>query len=305
MRLHRFFVTEKINPKERVTLRSFDHESILNQWRKVFRYLAGTRVILFDGSGFDYLAIIEKLDSAGAVLRILETNKEVNKTTDKVMEEKEAKVADDNGNKDKKSEKKSGSKDKSPKTPKKESVSEIEQSKTRVTLLLALIKNDNFDLVLQKATELGVSEVVPIITERTIKKDINMVRSQRILVEASEQCGRSDVPVINPIKKLADAVRELSSVVGGEGRVSGKAENGADKGSVGVFVCNQNGLNINDVLKKKNSYTDLIFLIGPEGGWSPKEIKLFEDSKIKSVKINQNVLRAETAAIALLAVVLQ
>jgi 16S rRNA (uracil1498-N3)-methyltransferase len=257
MRLHRFFIKDKIDPKEKVTLRYFDYDSILNQWQKVFRYLAGSRVVLFDGSGFDYLAIIEKMDSAGAVLRILETNK--------------AEVVED-------------------KPTKKAVVAKAEPPKVRVTILMSLIKNDNFDLVLQKATELGVSQIVPVITDRTIKKDLNMSRSQRILVEASEQCGRSDVPVINPVKRLVDALKELDSI---------------DTKKIGVFICNQNGLNINDVLKKKNTYTDLVFLIGPEGGWSPKEIKLFDDAKIKSVRINQNVLRAETAVIALLAVVLQ
>ncbi len=266
MRLHRFFVKDKINPKEKVTLRYFDYDSILNQWQKVFRYLAGSRVVLFDGSGFDYLAIIEKMDSAGAVLRVLETSK-----ADKVESSEDKSI--------KKAVTSKASKD-----------NKTESSKVRVTIIMSLIKNDNFDLVLQKATELGVSQVVPIITDRTIKKDLNMSRSQRILVEASEQCGRSEIPVIDPVKKLGEALKELESI---------------DKKKVGVFVCNQNGLNISEILKKKNSYTDLVFLIGPEGGWSPKEIKLFEDAKIKSVRINQNVLRAETAAIALLAVVLQ
>ena len=258
MRLHRFFIKDKINPKDKVILRNFDYDSILSQWKKVFRYLAGSRVVLFDGSGNDYLAIIEKLDTGEAVLRVLETNKTA------VVEEKKKKVAVKNVKK--------------------------EVSKANVTILMSLIKNDNFDLVLQKATELGVSEIVPIITERTIKKDLNMVRSERILIEASEQCGRSDVPVITPVKKLKEALSELAS--------------SKNKG-IGAFVCNMDGQNIGSVLKKKNSYTDLVFLIGPEGGWSPKELKMFEDAKIKSVKISQNVLRAETAVIALLAVVLQ
>jgi 16S rRNA (uracil1498-N3)-methyltransferase len=255
MRLHRFFVKDKINPKEKVILRNFDYDSILSQWKKVFRYLAGSRVILFDGSGNDYLAIIEKLDTGEAVLRVLETSK----TT--VVEEKKKKTA-----------------------------VKKEVNKVNVTILMSLIKNDNFDLVLQKATELGVSEIVPIITERTIKKDLNMVRSERILIEASEQCGRSDVPVITTVKRLKEALSELTA--------------SKNKG-IGAFVCNMDGVNIKDVLKKKNSYTDLVFLIGPEGGWSPAETKMFEEAKIKSVKISQNVLRAETAVIALLAVVLQ
>jgi len=265
MRLHRFFIKDKINPKEKLVLRYFEYESILNQWKKVFRYLAGSRVILFDGSGNDYLSIIEKLDTGEAVLRMLEVSKS----------------AEDEGFEAKK---KAGASEKTVVAQAK-----VKKPKVKVTIIMSLIKNDNFDLVLQKATELGVTQIVPVITERTIKKDLNMQRSQRILVESSEQCGRADVPVITPVKRLSEALSELSE---------------SKTKEVGVFVCNMGGTNIKDILSKKNTYKDLVFLIGPEGGWSPKEIALFESTKIKSVSINQNVLRAETAALALLAVVL-
>lgn len=286
MRLHRFFIKDKINPKEKVILRYFDNESILNQWKKVFRYLAGSRVILFDGSGNDYLAIIEKLDTGEAVLRILETNKTV--VEDEAAKNKTGVFDGKLGGNSKidgntvtftKRGANAGAIDKVI----------VKKPKVKVTILLSLIKNDNFDLVLQKATELGVTQIVPVITERTIKKDLNMQRSQRILVEASEQCGRVDVPVITPVKRLKEALSELSEFKTKE---------------VGVFVCNMGGTNIKDILNKKPTYKDFVFLIGPEGGWSPKEIALFEGARIKSVSINQNVLRAETAALALLAVVL-
>ena len=281
MRFHRFFIKDKINPKDKIVLRAFNHDSILSQWKKVFRYLAGSRVILFDGSGNDYLSIIEKLDSGEAILRVLEINKIVDDTAEKKKFGDNSKIDRNSVNSAK------GVKN----IPEKD-IKQDTNTKTvpKVTLLMSLIKNDNFDLVLQKATELGVSQIVPIITERTIKKDINTTRSQRILVEASEQCGRSDVPVIAPLKKLSEALIEL--------------QENKDK-KIGVFVCNQNGLDIKGVLSKKNNYSDIVFLIGPEGGWSPKEIKIFDEQKIRSVKISNNVLRAETAAIALLAVVLQ
>ncbi|MEI6042100.1 MAG: RsmE family RNA methyltransferase [bacterium] len=281
MRFHRFFIKDKIDAKERVVLRAFEYEPVLSQWKKVFRYITGSRVILFDGSGYDYLCIIEKLDNSEAVLRVLEITKVEN--TEDVAPNKDIK-ADIR----KKISKTGNSVGKVVEKDENTSTSNNQLSKTSITLLMSLIKNDNFDLVLQKATELGVSQIVPIVTDRTIKKDLNMTRSQRILVEASEQCGRSDVPVMHPIKKLTEAIKELGLI---------------DNKKVGAFVCNQNGSNLNEVLKKKSSYTDLVFLIGPEGGWSPKEIKLFEDSKIKSIKFSQNVLRAETAAIALLALV--
>lgn len=275
MRLHRFFVKNKINIDERVVLRFFDYDSILSQWKKVFRYLAGSRVVLFDGSGSDYLCIIERFDNNGAILRVLESYKTKNEEIEK---NKKAKKTGKN-NAENRTSTSASTKDR------------------RVTLIMSLIKNDNFDLVLQKATELGVNQIVPIITERTIKKDLNMTRSQRILVEASEQCGRSDVPVIVPPRKLADVLKDLPT------------NKLVDK-QVETFVCNQNGLKIKDILAKsggsgngdgKNKkLTDLIFIIGPEGGWSPKEIKLFDELKIQAVSIHQNVLRAETAAIALL-----
>jgi RsmE family RNA methyltransferase len=288
MRLHRFFIKDKINPKEKLVLRYFDNESILNQWKKVFRYLAGSRVVLFDGSGNDYLAIIEKLDTGEAVLRILETNKTV--VEDEAAKSKTGVSAGKLGGNSKI--------DGNTVTFTKRGVGVgvgaiakviVKKPKVKVTILMSLIKNDNFDLVLQKATELGVTQIVPVITERTIKKDLNMQRSQRILVEASEQCGRVDVPVITPVKRLKEALSELSE---------------SKTKEVGVFVCNMGGTNIKDILSKKNTYKDLVFLIGPEGGWSPKEIALFDGAKIKSVSINQNVLRAETAVLALLAVVL-
>ena len=257
MRFHRFFIKDKINPDEKVVLRSFHYESILSQWKKVFRYTTGSRVILFDGSGNDYLSIIEKIDGGEAVLRVLETNESQEDVPVEKGDLKKKKTA---------------------------------VSLPKITILMSLIKNDNFDLVLQKSTELGVSQIVPIITERTIKKDLNIARSQRILVEASEQCGRKDVPVLEPVKRLSDAISLI--------------EGNKDK-KIGVFVCNQNGIDVKNIISKRASYTDLVFFVGPEGGWSPKEIKIFEDKKIKFVKINNNVLRAETAAIALLAVVLQ
>src|SRR3989338_5781535 len=71
-----------------------------------------------------------------------------------------------------------------------------------ITLLMALIKKDNFELVLQKCTELGVSRFVPILAERSEKKNLDMERAKRIIKEASEQCGRGDIPGLREVMSL-------------------------------------------------------------------------------------------------------
>lgn len=75
---------------------------------------------------------------------------------------------------------------------------ELEQNlpKIHIYLLWSLLKKDNNEHILQKCTELGVSNFVPIISERTIRTNFNIDRAKKIIVEASEQCGRSDIPIV-------------------------------------------------------------------------------------------------------------
>ncbi len=159
-----------------------------------------------------------------------------------------------------------------------EEMGDIPKPKKNIWLCLGLIKKDNFELVVQKATELGISHIVPVVCERSEKKNLNMERMQKIVVEASEQSGRGDVPKINDIinfQELLDAEilpnRAIALDLEGE--------------SMSTILADEN-------LK------DLAIFIGPEGGWSPKELEQFATHNIPAVSLGSQVLRAETAAIA-------
>ena len=142
-----------------------------------------------------------------------------------------------------------------------------------VYLLWALLKKDKNDWVLQKCTELGVSHFVPLLADRSEKTGFNAERAQKIVIEAAEQCGRSDVPTAREPMRIETALKELG-----------------DK--VELYICEQDG-------PDNAQMADHIgVLIGPEGGWSEVEKRLFKDRNLKHLNLHDFTLRAETAAIA-------
>src|SRR3989338_4193985 len=80
----------------------------------------------------------------------------------------------------------------------------------QVNLYLAILKKENFELAVQKAVECGVSSITPVITERTIKTGLNIPRLEKIILEASEQCGRSVVPTLSPIMGFENALKSAA-----------------------------------------------------------------------------------------------
>jgi 16S rRNA (uracil1498-N3)-methyltransferase len=149
----------------------------------------------------------------------------------------------------------------------------------KVTLFLSIIKKDNFELVVQKATELGVSVIIPILSARSEKKNLNIERLEAIATEASEQCGRGDVPAISPITSLTSVLDTMACDVSYVLQMGGRS------------ILHQD---IQDSFKKTQS---IGLFIGPEGGWSPEEELLFKEKGINPLKLGETVLRAETAAI--------
>lgn len=139
-------------------------------------------------------------------------------------------------------------------------------------LLWALLKKDKNDWVLQKCTELGVSHFVPLLVDRSEKTGFNEERAHKIVIEAAEQCGRSDVPTVRQPIHIETVLTEF-------------------KNKITLYICEQDGVDEVSVEGPAG------VLIGPEGGWSDKEKQLFKEHRLKHLNLHDFTLRAETAAI--------
>jgi len=157
----------------------------------------------------------------------------------------------------------------------------------KVTLLMSVIKKENFELVVEKATELGVTEIVPIVTERTLVKNLNIERLRKIMIEASEQCGRGDIPTLGESLDLKAALENYPDIIAFD-ITGGKFEN----------------INQKSETSSLRTFSSSALLIGPEGGWSEKELALLTEKSITLAKLGDTTLRAETAAIVACAKVL-
>ncbi len=152
------------------------------------------------------------------------------------------------------------------------------EPKRKIFLFAAILKRENFEFIIQKGTEIGVEEFFPIITERTVKLDLNLERLRKIAKEASEQSGRGIVPLVNPPLSFADSLqkcRELGFAV----------------------ILNQNGKEIERFKDSLKTNSVIGIIIGPEGGWSPREIEEAEKFGIPALTLGRLTLRAETSAI--------
>lgn len=150
--------------------------------------------------------------------------------------------------------------------------------KIELWLYQSLIKKDNFEWVLEKGTELGVSHFVPVISERSEKKDINVERGLKIIKEASEQSGRGTMPTLGKVSTLENVIEHAKKA----GLALVAFHTGSSESIHGAGL---------KELKKCG------VLIGPEGGWTDKEVELFKANDISILCLGTQILRAETAAI--------
>jgi 16S rRNA (uracil1498-N3)-methyltransferase len=152
-------------------------------------------------------------------------------------------------------------------------------------LLFAPVKGDRTDYIVEKATELGVAGMVPVITERTIVRKVNLERLQARCIEAAEQCGRMSVPRIMSVTPLSALLNTPD-----DGGIILFADEAGDATKIGASVL--------------GNLPKIALLIGPEGGFTPTEReKLRGCDHIKPVTLGPRILRADTAVFAGLALI--
>ena len=154
-----------------------------------------------------------------------------------------------------------------------------------IWLAFAPIKSNFFNFMIQKATELGVTKFVPIITDRTIVRKINYEKIEKIIIEASEQSNRIKVPKVEKTQNLNLFLK-----------------NNNHKINIIFGDLNTENQNLDPKIKKENK--PICIIIGPEGDFTESEreqILNFKD--VQSLKINNNILRTETAAISAISIV--
>jgi len=159
-----------------------------------------------------------------------------------------------------------------------------EISPSKIELAICLIKKSPMETILQKATELGVSNIIPIISERTEVKELNFDRARKIVIEATEQSNQLMPPNIHDLTKLKDFLKKL------------------DKSTKLLFA----DINSKDNLKYEDikGFKSLCILIGPEGDFSPEEREsILKNSAVKRFTISKNILRSDTAVISAISLV--
>jgi 16S rRNA (uracil1498-N3)-methyltransferase len=163
----------------------------------------------------------------------------------------------------------------------------------RIALVQGLPKGDKMDLIVQKATELGVYKFVPLVCDRSVVKLLGdkpqrrAERWQRIAREAAKQCRRPDVPEVLP-------------PVGWEEALAGMPEN------VNALIPweEENQKSLKKILGESEPQGDVYVFIGPEGGFTAAEVELACSHGVRPVTLGKRILRTETAGLAVLAIIL-
>lgn len=235
MRLHRFFLENRITPTEGGDYRlSIQDTKLLHQWRNVLRLKVGNEVILFDGFGLDHRCELASLDKKEAICMVRESTASAKAPTQEFF------------------------------------------------LFVSLIKKERFEWLLEKATELGVAQIRPVIADRSEIKKFNLERAKDIVKEAAEQSGRGNLPALYEPMELQNVFKEYqyftSIAFDPNGEVFNKAGYGKEE-KLGAFI-------------------------GPEGGWSARELEYFRTQNMKVYSLGTPTLRAETAAVAITALLL-
>jgi len=155
----------------------------------------------------------------------------------------------------------------------------------KISLIFSLIKSSKLDYLIQKCTEIGVKTFIPVISEKSVAKNFNIKRTEKIIKESCEQSNQLFLPAIHEVEKLEKKIKSF------------------DKNSIVFFAdINSSNKKIDEVIKN-NKNREFYLLVGPEGDFSLKERDLLKSmNNCIPISLGQNILRSETAAVAGLAI---
>ena len=160
------------------------------------------------------------------------------------------------------------------------------ESPLNITLVQAVSAAERMDFTLQKSVELGVAEIRPVISERCVvrlsgeRAEKRVARWQEIVVSACEQSGRNIVPKVLPLTTYAQALQQLPQE------------------TTKLLMSLNRAQKLSDVRPQSDK---VVFMVGPEGGWTEKEEQQAFDAGFQSVTLGKRVLRTETASLAAIA----
>ena len=187
----------------------------------------------------------------------------------------------------------------------------IGEPRVRLTLFQSLLQRDKFEWVLQKGTEIGVAEFVPVITRRSLVRDADDVgankleRWRRIIKEAAEQSGRGALPTISAAVSLDAVLAGRPSPEGQESLVPSPSGGGLGRGSCALLAWEgETTRTLRQALGQTNEVTDLALFIGPEGGYETAEVEAATAHGVTAFTLGRRILRTETAAVVGAALVL-
>jgi 16S rRNA (uracil1498-N3)-methyltransferase len=163
------------------------------------------------------------------------------------------------------------------------------ESPLHITLVQGLLKGEKMDMVIQKATELGVKEIIPVITERSQVRETRKVsRWIKIAEEASKQSGRSMIPIIHEPMNFSDIFSIHSS------RFIPR----------GFIFYEEGGMKLSEAVSSLvTRHSSLFVIIGPEGGFTKEEVAFAKEKGLIVTSLGKRILRAETAAISAITLV--
>ena len=164
------------------------------------------------------------------------------------------------------------------------------ESHLRITLAQSLLKGEKMDTLIQKATELGVTEIIPFSSARSVPVLSNPRRAERrrrwekIAIEASKQCGRDILPNIHSLQTYGEMLQRV------------------EPESLRLILWEREGLGLKEVLKGSVRMKKVFFIVGPEGGLTQVEIEEAKGKDFIPVFLGKRILRSETAGLCLLSI---